>query len=169
MPTPTYIALATTTLTSSASTVTFSSIPQTYRDLCLIVYGRTDAARRYEFCALEFNGDISSSYTSTNFYWENGGFGSYTASDGNGFNILGVMGAQAATDHFNTNKFDILDYSATDKHKIVLFSADDPGRQSYVYAGRYPLTNQITSLKFKTVQGASFVAGTMLSLYGIAS
>jgi hypothetical protein len=36
MPTSTYVALATTTLGATAASVTFSSIPATYRDLLLV-------------------------------------------------------------------------------------------------------------------------------------
>jgi hypothetical protein len=39
MPTPTYIPLATVTLGSADSSVTFSSIPATYRDLILVLNG----------------------------------------------------------------------------------------------------------------------------------
>ena len=39
MPTPTYTPLATVTLGTSAASVTFSSIPATYRDLILIFDG----------------------------------------------------------------------------------------------------------------------------------
>jgi hypothetical protein len=39
MPTPTYKALATVTLGSSAATVTFGSIPAIYRDLVVVFNG----------------------------------------------------------------------------------------------------------------------------------
>lgn len=169
MPSPTYIALATTTLSSSASSITFGSIPNTYRDLILVVFGRTDAARRYEFTAIHLNGDTSTSYDSVNIYWEAGGRGSYTGTNVGALGTLGLMGAQASSNHFNTCRYEIMDYSANDKHKTVLYRADDPGRQTYIYTGRYPSTNVITSVTFKTIQGASMIAGTTLTLYGVGA
>jgi hypothetical protein len=43
MPTQTYVALASETLATSASSVTFAGIPATYRDLVLIVFAGTSS------------------------------------------------------------------------------------------------------------------------------
>ena len=59
--TPTYIPLATTTLTSATNSVTFGSIPTgTYRDLIIVMDGDTAASTRP---VLRLNGDTSSSYS----------------------------------------------------------------------------------------------------------
>ena len=39
--TPTYIPLATTTLGSASNSITFNSVPATYRDLIVIIDGAT--------------------------------------------------------------------------------------------------------------------------------
>jgi hypothetical protein len=57
MPTSTYVALATTTLGATAASVTFSSIPATYRDLVLVYNGTTSANIGVD---VEFNGDTNS-------------------------------------------------------------------------------------------------------------
>ena len=59
-----YTALATTTLGSSASSVTFGSIPQGYRDLMLVISGTVTSSNIT--LAIRFNGDTGSNYFSVN-------------------------------------------------------------------------------------------------------
>ena len=60
-PTSTYAALATTTLASSASSVTFSSISGSYRDLVVVAnYKKADANTGGYYLWLQFNGSTSS-------------------------------------------------------------------------------------------------------------
>ena len=60
MATQTYIPLATTTLTANTSTLTFQSIPQSYRDLVLIVSGQGSSDSSLTFRA---NGDTGANYS----------------------------------------------------------------------------------------------------------
>ena len=53
-PVSTYVALATTTLGATASSVTFSSIPATYRDLVLVTNAQTTTALG-DYYILQFN------------------------------------------------------------------------------------------------------------------
>jgi hypothetical protein len=61
MPTNTYVALATATATGSQSTITFTSIPQTYTDLVLVCSGNTVNLAT----ALLFNNDNGANYSRT--------------------------------------------------------------------------------------------------------
>jgi hypothetical protein len=65
----TYEPIATTTLGSAASSVTFSSIPSTYTDLVMVIAGSTVSGDGY----LQFNGDTSSFYSSTRLYGDGSG------------------------------------------------------------------------------------------------
>jgi hypothetical protein len=56
MPTPTYTPLATVTLGTTAASVTFSSIPATYRDLIFVLSGLGGSAN----ITLRYNGDSGS-------------------------------------------------------------------------------------------------------------
>lgn len=63
----TYTLISSNTLTSSAASVTFSSIPATYTDLVLRISSRTDAAGATATVAAQFNGDTTSAnYSETN-------------------------------------------------------------------------------------------------------
>ena len=169
MATPTYTALATTTLSSAASSVTFSSIPTSgYRDLVLIGNARTTTtnARGYEICGFQFNSDTGSNYSRVRMRFN----GSTAASDsGTGGNLEfeGIIDQSTASGTFNMVKLQVLDYSAIDKHKSVLYGGNNQSGQTGSYAGRWANTAAVTSIKFFTIQGGTFDAGSTFSLYGI--
>ena len=58
----TYTPIASITLGAATSSVTFSSIPQTYTDLIVIFNGRTDGD---ENTNLQFNSDTTNNYSVT--------------------------------------------------------------------------------------------------------
>ena len=58
---PTYEPIATTTLTATNSTVTFSSIPSTYTDLVLIV----NSLGTGSYYSIQVNGDTATNYSRT--------------------------------------------------------------------------------------------------------
>lgn len=159
MPTPTYTPLANLTLGSTASTVTFSSISQSYRDLVLVILANGTTGANL---ALRANSDSSSSYTLVRMFGNSGG-----ASSGSGsetyFYCSGVNGT--ANTQF---KIDLLDYTATDKHKTALVVADQGGDTVMRIATRWPSTSAITTLNLSLTAG-SFTAGSSFALFGIAS
>jgi len=156
VPTPTYTALANITLGSSASSVTFSSIPATYRDLVLVVVGTATADATW---GLRFNGDTGSNYP----YVEMNGDGASTTSTTSTltfFRIGRTTGTQGTT------IIQIMDYSATDKHKTGLSRTGPANEIVRAVASRWANTAAITSIVTNNV---TFASGTTLSLYGIAS
>lgn len=164
MPTNTYKALATITLGSSASTVTFSSIPATYRDLILVVQHKVTGGAETD---VQFNADTGNNYSTVTL---RGGADSsiysanYTA---NGIKPQNAVGGATSTNDFF--QLDIMDYSATDKHKISLLRSIN-GSTSFVQnqAVRWANTAAITSVKC-TASGASYASGSTFSLYGVIS
>ena len=160
MPTPTYIPLANITLGSSASSVTFSSIPGTYRDLVLVINGAISASAPARGAELFFNADETSSNYSQVGAYSDGTAASYTAAN-QGFAITNTQ---------STVFIQIMDYSATDKHKTTLFRYGAGAAETGMVAGRWASTSAITSLSIKDASsGFTFNAGTTFSLYGIAS
>jgi len=156
MPTPTYRPLATVTLGSSTSAVTFSSIPGTYRDLILVLDGTASVG---------INGSVyfNSDTTAANYpYLRMTGNGS-TASSNSGNNIWF---------DFQTSKsmavIQIMDYSATDKHKTSLSRWNNPASVIGATAIRWTNTAAVTSLQVKdTNNSATFASGSTFSLYGV--
>jgi hypothetical protein len=161
LPTPTYTALANITLGSSASTVNFSSIPATFRDLVIVIDGTTSSTA--VGIALRYNGDSGFNYAGVLM----SGSGSAAASGGNASNFAADIAYADNTSKFNAIA-QIMDYSATDKHKMVLSRSNQANSFLLAYAYRWANTSAITSVQVLTLT-SSFAAGTTVSLYGIAS
>jgi hypothetical protein len=165
MPQPTYTPLATVTLGSSASSVTFSSIPATYRDLVLVFEGSTTGTNDIRF---RLNGDTGSNYSAVFMRGTGGGLaqsGSFTDS------VSYLTTSNTVSTDRVISTASIMDYSATDKHKTILIRSGyvtTAGRQVEAQATRWANTAAITSLAITT--SANLLAtGTVVSLYGIAS
>lgn len=58
-----YHKIASTTLGSAAASITFSSIPQTYNHLQLIINGKSSSATNFDSVLLRFNGDSTAGYS----------------------------------------------------------------------------------------------------------
>lgn len=156
----TYSPIATVTLGSALSQVTFSSIPSTYTDLVLVVAGTLTTGT--DNIALQFNGDTGSNYSVTYLL----GDGS-AASSGRSSNITNAgrcaMGTSSSSAIYSINN-----YSNSTTYKTVIGRG---GMASYGVDARVSMwrnTAAITSiLVFPTTY--NFASGTVVSLYGIAA
>jgi hypothetical protein len=157
MPTPTYTPLATVTLGSAAASVAFSSIPATYRDLILIVNGTTDSATGLY---LRFNGDTGSNYFTIVMDGLSSGASS-AAQTGTFTNINYISNI------LSTSTAQIMDYSATDKHKTILGRGNAGNFIARGGAARWANTAAITSLVAMLDSGRTYAVGTSFSLYGV--
>lgn len=146
------------TLASSASSVTFSSIPNTFTDLILISdYSLTANGSPI----VRLNGDTGSNY-SRMYIGGNGGaqtahYYSTTSIEigffGSGNRLLSVM-------QFG-------DYAATDKHKPVLDRINNMTGfpVTNLLASRWASTSAITSITYTA--GSNFATGSVFTLIGI--
>jgi hypothetical protein len=62
----------------------------------------------------------------------------------------------------------IMDYSATDKHKTSLIRGNDAGAEVIAHAQRWASTSAVTSVR-ALITANNFASGSTFSLYGIAS
>jgi hypothetical protein len=156
-----YVALATTTLGSSASSVTFSSIPATYRDLIVVVAGTlTTSVAGIE---IQLNADTTAS-NYNHVYMLGRGSGSGEADAANNNLAFFMQSAQSVS------ILQFMDYSATDKHKTYLSRANPSANYTVALAGRWANTAAVNAIKLLDTAGsASFASGTVISLYGVAA
>ena len=159
------VALATITLGTSATSITFSSIPTTgYRDLRLVVTRLTTANANLTF---RVNGDSSAIYNYVAMLGNGTAASSVNGTNGNA--MLVEWNLYSTTSETVDTYVDFLDYAQTDKHKSLLVRSGRAAQGTEAYAGRYASTSAITSINLLMTGGPSFAAGTMASLYGIVS
>jgi len=156
MATPTYTLLDSTVLSSSAASVTFSSISQDFRDLVL-VREFTSTSNHYAYA--QFNGDTGSNYSWVTVQAQ----ASLASGAGTSTAIFGALGFTTVAGLDITQ---IMDYSATDKHKTVLQRSNN---LSYVGAAAYRWANTaaITSIASISSSSNQFAAGSTFKLFGI--
>lgn len=166
MPTLTYTPLANITLSSSAASVTFSSISQVYRDLVLVIAGVAATNSVQNSVKATFNSDT----TASNYYAVTmRGNGSATASSS--YNVgafLEAFSTGIATTGITNITASFMDYSATDKHKSYLSRFNDAGVATGAIAGRWANTSAITSIALSFDSG-TWASGSTFALYGIVA
>jgi hypothetical protein len=158
--TPTYVLLNQITLLT-ASNVTFSNIPQNYSDLRIVYNG----AGPLNHLGLRFNGDAGANYPRVAMGYSGGGIYSNTATP-TYFQV-----------HYSGNTSgevicttDILDYSASDKHKTGLSRSGVAGiDRLHAHAARWANTSPIISIQMLGVDAGSLPANATVSLYGIVA
>lgn len=154
------------TLGSAAASVSFGSIPSTFRDLRIVIQGGATSG------AENLRMTVNSDTTYGNYSWVrmsgNGSSASSSTTPGDdgygGSRRINTQGYFAA-DLNNLTIVDILDYSATDKHKVYLSRANQPGVDAM--AIRWASTAAITGLSFDLAAGATLRTGTIIALYGV--
>jgi hypothetical protein len=157
----TYTPIATTVLTSTASSVTFSSIPQNYTDLRMVisVKGNTTTGQLY----MLFNGDSGTNYSRTMMWNNDAAYGSNRDSTYAVLNIdyYGII----SSDRFNTQILDFMQYSNTNVNKTCLFRNTNSQYGNDNIVGSWRNTNAITNIVINS--SAVLAVGSSFSLYGI--
>ena len=171
--TSSYESIATFNLSSSTTTVTFSSIPQTYKHLQLRAIGRSTRAVAAEGAWLYFNNDTSTTtYALHGLLGDGATASAYATPTPNSGGALGglVTGANAASSIFGTFVCDILDYTNTNKNTTTrsLTGQDQNGSGNIrLISAVWLNTAAVTSIKIDTQGGGDFTQYTSFALYGI--
>ena len=169
----TYEPIATTTLGSGTLSYTFSSIPQTYTDLRLVVITTRQNAGAGWYVGLQANGDTSSTsygYLLSQSYRSGG---TNTTSATVAMNDSYIQANQidpGGASQWALVTFDIMQYTRTDVFKTVFtrFSnaVNSTNSSQNIGAGAFKSQSAISSL---TVVGQNYNlgAGSTLTLFGI--
>jgi len=165
-----YDSIATTTLSSTASSVTFSSIPSTYTHLQIRFIARCTATQVSKNITTQINGDTGSNYS--RHYLSGNGSAASSGADTSATVIYGGLatGTGGASNVFGVNVFDILDYTNTNKYKTfrILSGYDDNTQgQAYYNSGLWLNTSAITSITLATEGSFNFSQYSSFALYGI--
>lgn len=156
------------TLTTTASSVTFSSIPSTYTDLKIVMSIRSNAATVYNDLYMAFN-STSSGYSSTLLYGSNGGAAS-ASNSGTTLPWSGkVTGANATSNSFSNCEVYISNYTAAYSKSVSVDAISENNNSDNNMGFTTELwtnTAAINFIVFTPVSG-SFVSGSSFALYGI--
>lgn len=156
----TYEPIATTTLTTSAASYTFTSIPQTYTDLILVAnYKDTRAVDGTDGFLTVGNGSID---TGTNYsYTTLRGSGTAASSTrGTSTNYIYLLGSGSI---FTTTIVQFINYTNTTTYKTMLARPNSYGVSAVT--GLWRSTAAINQIRFSGETGIA--AGSTLTLYGI--
>ena len=157
----TYEPIATTTLSSAASSITFSSIPATYTDLRLVL---VPAAGSNGIMTFRFNSDSSSLYSHT--YLRGNGTNAESSYDVNQTSIEDYSTMGSARPGLIT--LDLFSYAGSTNKTCLITRAYNqnlnPG-SVWTTVALYRSTSAITSIV--AIHNAQFASGTTATLYGI--
>lgn len=162
-----YESIATVTVGSGgSSTITFSSIPSTYKHLQLRMTLKGTVAS--SALLVQFSGDTTSSYN--NHYLEGNGSSVVAGYDATGAIIVyGTIAPTAATSVFTGGVMDILDYTNTNKYKTVRtlsgYDANGSGIIDFD-SGLWRNTGTVSSALLYPTSG-NFAQYSQIALYGI--
>lgn len=166
MATATYRPIATYFVASPGiDSVVFNNIPTNFKDLVIVATGRTSANRLYEFCGIDFNGGGGSYFAQ---YWEVAGgqsAGSSTALSQ--AETVGLTGSQAAAGMLGMIRFTVFDYNSSTVAKNTFIETSCVSYANYRNSSTWNSTAPITSVRFRTLQGATLNGGARVSLYGL--
>jgi hypothetical protein len=159
--------ISTITLSSTTSSIDFTSIPQTYTDLvCVFSLKSNFASSDYDDLGIKANGvTTNTSYRILRAYGVSAGSGSGTGLFGHGF----IAGNSSTANSFGTGTLMIPNYAGSANKTISVDSAmDNNNSNAFVgfFAGRWASTVAINQLTFYSNNGGSLLSGSTVSLYG---
>lgn len=158
--------IATTTVgAGGTSTITFSSIPSTYKHLQLRILARSTRGETDDDLKMTLNG-------TTTYYYRHEVYGtgstvSAYASSGTAIEVGHLNGSTSAANYFAATVIDILDYANTNKNKTTrsLSGGMDLDRIKLMSGGWFN-TSAITSISLTAANG-NLVQYSSFALYGI--
>lgn len=161
-----YESIETITLTSVATSITFSSIPQTYKHLqirCISAGDQNTSVR------MRLNGDTGSNYSWHGLQagpgYGSGVYANYGASDSS---MMMFDQQLSSSIYYNPSICDILEYTNTSKYKTIKTLSGVEGSTGFLYlqGGLWLSTSAITSITIKP-NSFNFQDKSTFALYGI--
>lgn len=154
----------------TGSSITFSSIPQTYSSLQIRAISRTNQASEIDDFAIQFNADTGSNYV-RHLLFGNGSVAEANNQTAQSRIVVGRgTGSSATASVFGVSITDIHDYTSTTKNKTTrTFNGYDLNATGLVYlqSGLWLSTSAITSITLFSTSSSTFQTGTTFALYGM--
>lgn len=158
-----YESIATVTVGSTTPSVTFSSIPSTYKHLQIRYMAANDSG---SFQQMRYNSDSGSNYKSHYMYGNGSAVGAGASSTATSIEFGDLPNS---TSIFGVGVIDILDYTSTNKNKTSrhLTGNDRNGAGVLVFTSGLWM-NSSTAISSVTLYGINnYQVGSQFALYGI--
>jgi hypothetical protein len=169
----TYTLISSNVLSSSAASVTFSSIPATFTDLVLIISARSNNGAASDAVNITFNGNTSAVYSQTQLM----GFGSGGVASTNGSGLSRnyyryIDGNGSTADTYGSMEIYIPSYLVSQNKPIGVFGVQETNAAAAnmaVVAALFSSTAAISSLTVKPEDGSLWLSTSSFYLYGISN
>ena len=160
----TYEKIATTTLGSAASTITFSSISSAYTDLRLTLVGIVKPSIGSLVAQIRFNSDSGTNYSATHLLGDGSSASSFRVTNRTKLEPEGFATTQPM---FFT--MDVFSYAGSTNKTVLMTNSTDRNGAGIVYrgVGLWRNTGAITTIALVGDGGYEYETGTTATLYGI--
>ena len=163
-----FLRINSTTLTSTATFITFDGIPSTVsgiaiRDLAIvaIVPQNTTSSAPY----FQINDNANQVYGNVGLWAQPGSTNTFYTNYS--FSQFGGFPTSDSNQYFM--RFDFLDFNQTDKNKMIIGKYASATGSILIHAGtRFDSTAAITKIRFGE-SGLTYPIGTQITLYGVAA
>lgn len=164
MPKSFFLLGSTTIGAGGTSTVTFSSINQSYKNLLVTYSARTTNANVYETFKVRFNGSSSSVYDDSNWFSSGGAPTASRNQPADGFSYELACGANSTANNFSNGQIYIANYVNSSIGKTAYWNASaEAGAVSW--GGKdFRTTGALSSISFITNAG-NFAQNSIFTLY----
>lgn len=163
----TYEPIATTTVGTGTSTITFNSIPGTYTDLRVIINRFSNTASGA--IGVRFNNDTGTNYSYSTLYTDGAG----TTTSSNSINATRINASSSGSPQPDLSTVDVFSYAgSTNKICLNTYSGNN-NAATFEYidriVGLWRNTAAITRIDLFGISGGtnSFQVGTVVTIYGI--
>ncbi len=169
----TYTLISSNVLTTTAASVSFTSIPATYTDLVVRASVRTDrAGENIDLLKLVINSNTSGVYSQTVLYGTSSSAASTSITSGTEFYYDFINGAASTSNTFASYELYIPSYTISQNKPMSSFAVMENNSTTArinADANLFSSTAAITSLTYTSNNAANFVSGSSFYLYGISS
>lgn len=166
----TYTLINSTSLSTTAASVTFSAIPATFDDLVVLYSVRVDGANNTNNQVVTFNSDTNGNYSETMVQGDGSSASSSRLTNGTSLNLTSLNSGNSTSSTFSSHEIYIPKYTTTSVKPMSTFTATETnsatGIRIQANAQQYRGTSAISSITF-TTSGLNFVSGSTFWLYGI--
>lgn len=167
-----YDCIGVVSLSSTSSSISFTSIPGTYTHLQIRCTARTSSAQIRDSIKVTFNSDTAANYSRHALFYDGSTITPYGNANDNYCLLTDFGAASSGTSVFGTSVVDILDYANTNKYKTTRsIGGIDINGTGTLYnglsSGSWRSTSIITSITLVPYPNSNFVQYSHFALYGM--